>query len=419
VTEKEARQMLVVKYGLDPDMNMHEMEILCFRIFSRMEKEGVAIDVGTLETSIKEMEQEFDTRLQEKIVPVIGDVNPGSPVKLGEALFGEGGLGLPVLRKTPKGTPSTSVEVLEKLKDRHEVIQHIIDYKHQSKHISYGKRLLTDTKEGRVYPKWNQFAAPTGRVYASDPNIQQMPPVVRKAIVPDEGHVFVSGDWDNQELRILMAESGQYDMVREMNSGLDGHVMTAARVFGKDPSEVTKEERTKAKTVNFGLLYGMTAGGLAAKMGLTEETAKQFYKDYFDKLPEVKRWKGLIENEMKVTGGVVTLLGRFRDLRGEMESDMGKAIRQGVNTKIQGSAADMLKITLPIIEAGFSKRFYGESYKIVAVVHDSIMIQAKEEDQDKAVAFLRSKMYRFHVGAKMTATLSVGKSWGELVKVDA
>jgi DNA polymerase-1 len=360
-------------------------------VLARMEHIGIGVDRAYLE----EMGIDLRSRLSElerRIHDAAGEpFNVNSTNQLREVLYQK--LGLPVLKKTSTGAPSTDASVLEKLAEAHPIVAHLLSYRELEKLRStyVDGYLPLITAEGRIHTRFNQMAATTGRLSSDTPNLQNIPvrsevgKTVRRAFIPRPGWVFLVADYSQIELRVLAHMSRDPGLVEAFVSGGDVHTATASRVFGVEPELVTSEMRRRAKTINFGLLYGMEAFGLADRLGISREEARHHIEEYFAQFPNVKAFMDGVVTQARNQGYTTTLFGRRRYLP-ELKSDnfrirqMGE--RMALNAPVQGTAADIIKRAMIDLDAAL--RQAGMESTLLLQVHDELILESPPEELDAA-----------------------------------
>lgn len=379
---------------------LEEVEVPLIHVLMVMERHGVALDELYLAAMSGELEQELRV-IEKSIYELAGHkFNINSPKQLGEILFNE--LKLPSARRTKTGF-STDVGVLEELAGAHPLPQRILDYRQLAKLKStYVDALprLVNPATGRVHTSFNQTVAATGRLSSTEPNLQNIPirtevgRRIRRAFIPgDEGHVILDADYSQIELRIMAHLSGDKTLRDSFVAGEDVHVRTAALVFKVPQAEVTPEQRRRAKEVNFGIMYGMGAYGLASRLGLANDEAEQFIQAYFVSYPGVQEYMLRTVREARQNGYVTTLLGRRRMVP-EIASDNRRvrefAERTAINTPIQGSAADLIKVAMIRIQ----KRLEEEksAARMIMQVHDELVFEVPRAEAEAARELVRSEM---------------------------
>jgi DNA polymerase-1 len=339
--------------------------------------------------------------LERRIHQAAGEpFNINSTGQLREILFDQ--LGLPVLKKTPKGAPSTDASVLEKLADAHPIVSDLLEYRELEKLRStyVDGYLPLITVDGRIHTRFNQLAATTGRLSSDRPNLQNIPvrsergKTIRKAFVPRPGWKFVIADYSQIELRVLAHLSGDPGLLEAFEgTETDIHTETAARVFGLESGHVTQEMRRRAKAINFGLLYGMEAFGLADRLQISREEARQHIDTYFEQFPLVQAFLQNVVTEARNRGYTETMFGRRRYLP-ELSSDnfrirqMGE--RMALNAPVQGSAADVIKKAMVDLDNGLQNA--GLETTLLLQIHDELILEAPETELAEAEVLTRTLM---------------------------
>jgi DNA polymerase-1 len=399
-----------------------EVELPLVPVLLHMERNGVALDSGLL----KEMSQRLGeqlTKVEKEIYDNVGhEFNINSPSQLSQVLFQE--LGLAPARKT-KGGYSTGAAVLEELLGIHPVVELILDYRQLSKIKStYIDALpsLINQKTGRLHTSFNQTRTTTGRLSSSEPNLQNIPvrgelgKEVRKAFIAPEGNRLLSADYSQIDLRALAHLSQDKSLLDAFRHDEDIHSATAAQVFGVEPSKVTPEMRRVAKTVNFGVIYGMSEYGLEQATGLSREEAARFINAYFEKYPGVKSYLESTKEQARKMGYVQTILGRRRtipEINAQNRQVREAAERMAINMPVQGTSADIIKVAMINLEREIEKR--GLKSKMILQVHDELIFevpQAEVGEMKKLVPELMTSAIELSVPLK--AAVKSGPNWGEM-----
>lgn len=403
---------------------LHEVEMPLARVLSAIECEGINLDVPFLQEMSKTLEADSKA-VQEKIFATAGQVfNIASPKQLGEILFEKLKLD-PKAKKTKTGQYMTGEEVLSKLESEHEIASLILDFRELQKLKStYVDALpaLISPKTGRIHTSFMQAVTATGRLSSKDPNLQNIPirtvrgREIRKAFIPrDENYLILSADYSQIELRIMAAFSKDESMLDAFNNGLDVHKATAAKVFHVPLEEVTSDMRRKAKTVNFGIIYGVSAFGLAAQLAISRTEAKEIIDQYFVEFPKVKTFMDQSIADARENGYVETVLGRRRYLRDILSANMnerGFAERNAINAPIQGSAADMIKVAMIQIQDFLEKE--NLKSKMILTVHDELVFDAhKDEVNYLKVQINKIMCEAMDLGVAMETGIGVGENWLE------
>lgn len=390
-------------------------------VLARMEYEGVGLDSKYL----GKMSDELADKISDIEQTIYGyadqEFNISSPSQLSDILFVKLNLPTSVSKKGKAGHFSTATDVLNKLRDLHPIIDDIELYREYTKLKStYVDALpkLVDS-EGRVHTTFNLTIAATGRLSSVDPNLQNIPvrtelgKKIRTAFVARPGHVFLSADYSQFELRLAAALSNDEEMIEAFNNDQDIHQLTAAAVMNVDPSDVTKEMRYRAKAVNFGILYGQGPHGLAEQTGMNFSEARDFIAKYFMIRPKLKEYIEKLREQAQKKGFVETLLGRRRPTPDVQSSNFmvrEGAYRQAINMPIQGTAADLTKLAMVKVQEKLPK-----DCNMLLQIHDSILIECPEKSADKVGAMLVDTMeHIYDLPVKLKADISVGKNWGEL-----
>ena len=403
---------------------LHEVEMPLARVLSAIECEGINLDVPFLQEMSKTLEADSKA-VQEKIFATAGQVfNIASPKQLGEILFEKLKLD-PKAKKTKTGQYMTGEEVLSKLESEHEIASLILDFRELQKLKStYVDALpaLISPKTGRIHTSFMQAVTATGRLSSKDPNLQNIPirtvrgREIRKAFIPrDENYLILSADYSQIELRIMAAFSKDDSMLDAFNNGLDVHKATAAKVFHVPLEEVTSDMRRKAKTVNFGIIYGVSAFGLAAQLAISRTEAKEIIDQYFVEFPKVKTFMDQSIADARENGYVETVLGRRRYLRDILSANMnerGFAERNAINAPIQGSAADMIKVAMIQIQDFLEKE--NLKSKMILTVHDELVFDAHKDEVDYLKVQINKIMCEaMDLGVAMETGIGVGENWLE------
>jgi DNA polymerase I len=398
-----------------------EIELPLIPVLADMELAGVRIDTAYLH----QISGEFGEILQKteaQIYELAGeDFNINSPKQLGEILFNK--LGMKPTKKTKSG-PSTSLDVLEELALEHELPRKILDYRSIYKLKStYVDTLpnLVNARTGRIHTSYNQAVAATGRLSSSDPNLQNIPirteegRKIRKAFVPDDGCVFVAADYSQIELRIMAHVSGDERLTTAFSSSEDIHAITAASVFDCSPAHVTPEMRRKAKAINFGIMYGMGAFKLAGQIGVGMKMAKQYLEDYYQTYSGVRRYMEEIPERATKDGYVTTILGRKRflpDLNNPNRIAQQAARRVAINTPMQGSAADLMKLAMIRVHRALQESRM--SAKMILQVHDELILEVKKDAAKDAAALLKKEMEGVYpLSVPLLVEVATGNNWDE------
>ena len=399
---------------------IYQLEIESSEALYRIERNGVLIDAGTLASQSHELGQRI-LQLEAEAHELAGQpFNLGSPKQIGEIFFTK--LGLPVVKKTATGAPSTDEEVLEKLAEDFPLPAKILEHRGLAKlKGTYTDKLaqLALPRTGRVHTHYAQAVAVTGRLSSNDPNLQNIPirtpegRRVREAFVAGPGNVIASADYSQIELRIMAHISGDEALLRAFKDGLDVHRATAAEVFGVPVDQVSSEQRRYAKVINFGLIYGMSAYGLARNLGIDNTAAKNYITRYFERYPGVKNYMDRTREEAKAKGYVQTVFGRRLYLP-EIGSANGArragAERAAINAPMQGTAADLIKLSMVQVQKVLDAEHRGT--RMIMQVHDELVFEVPEAEVD----WLKIEIPRLMAGVAdlkvpLLAEVGVGANW--------
>jgi DNA polymerase-1 len=391
-------------------------------VLARMEERGIRIDVGLLKKMSAEMGAQI-ADLEKRIYSEAGmEFNINSPSQLAHILFEK--LNYPVLKKTKTKQYSTSVDVLEELAGHgfaipQLILQHRELHKLKSTYVDALPQLVAG--DGRVHTSFNQAVAATGRLSSSDPNLQNIPirtelgKTIRKAFIADEGFVILSADYSQVELRILAHITRDESLIETFRRGADIHRATASKMFNVPEDQLTAEQRRAAKTINFGVLYGMSAFRLSNELNISTAQAKDFIDAYFARYPKIREYLDRTLEEARSTGKVTTLFGRVRyipEIHNRSFTVRGNAERMATNAPIQGTAADLLKLAMIALD----KRLDGQSdgARMLLTVHDEIVIEAPERNAGPVAGIVKETMETiFPLAVPLAVETHWGKSWYE------
>jgi DNA polymerase-1 len=400
------------------------MDLPLVPVLARMEQAGVKIDTAALSRMSTELEREIAAKAKE-IYEVAGmEFNVGSPKQLGDVLFQRMNLPKPV--KYGKGrTISTAVDVLEELAENHPIARMVLDYRQLTKLKStYVDALpaLINPATGRLHTTFGQTGTATGRLSSANPNLQNIPirtelgRGIRAAFIAEPGHVLLTADYSQIELRLLAHFSHDPLLVEAYRRGDDVHTLTASQVFGVPPLMVTPDHRRQAKVVNFGIVYGLSAFGLSQNLGIEPSEAKQFIAAYFEKYSGVRSFIDKVLEEARREMKVKTLFGRVRpipDINSKNANQRGFAERTAVNTPLQGTAADLIKVAMIRIDAALRER--GMKSRMTLQVHDELVFEVPEVEVETMQPLVREHMEKVHVLAvPLQVDMGVGPNWRDL-----
>ena len=396
-----------------------EIEMPLIPVLAYMERNGVRIDTEAL----KETSRHFTLRMkqiEEEVYQLAGtEFNIASPKQVGEVLFDRLKI-VEKAKKTKTGQYVTSEEVLESLRGKHEVVGKILEHRGLKKLLgTYIDALpqLINPETGRIHTSFNQTVTATGRLSSSNPNLQNIPirnedgKEIRKAFIPDDGCIFFSADYSQIELRIMAHLSGDPHMIEAFQKGQDIHAATASKIYKVPLEEVTREQRSKAKTANFGIIYGISVFGLAERLNVDRKEAKELIDGYFENYPHVKEYMNESIRIARERGYIETIFKRKRylpDINSRNAVVRGYAERNAINAPIQGSAADIIKVAMVRIYQRFLKE--GIQSKMILQVHDELNFSVLPEEQEKVKQIVIEEMESAY---KMKAPLLADSGWGQ------
>lgn len=418
---KNVLQPKLVEAGVERLFNEVEMPLI--PVLAEMECNGVRIDTAAL----KETSQVFTERmlqLEQEIYQAAGKTfNVASPKQVGDILFGEMKI-IDKPKKTKTGQYVTSEEVLQTLRSKHPIVAHILDYRALKKLLgTYVDALpkLINPRTGHIHTSFNQAVTATGRLSSSDPNLQNIPvrgedgKEIRKCFIPEEGCEFFSADYSQIELRVMAHLSQDANMLDAFREGYDIHAATAAKIYDKPVSEVTRDERTKAKRANFGIIYGITVFGLADRLNIERAEAKQLIDGYFKMFPQVRDYMEQAKETAKANGYVETFFHRRRylpDINSSNATVRGIAERNAINAPIQGSAADIIKVAMVRI----FQRFQRENIrsKMILQVHDELNFSVLPNEKEQVERIVMEEMQAaYPLDVPLVADGGWGNNWLE------
>ena len=401
---------------------LDQVEMPLLPVLAEMEYMGVRVDLGRID----ELAREFGARI-EAVTREIYDLagcafNINSTHQLQEVLFGR--LGLPAKHKTKTGY-STGAEALEELRTSHPIVEKILEHrtlvKLKGTYLD-GMPALVDPGNGRVHTTFNQAVTATGRLSSNDPNLQNIPVRdelgrrIRQAFVPAEGRVLLSADYSQIELRLLAHVSRDPSLIEAFRTGEDIHRRTAAEVFGVSLEQVTDDMRSRAKAVNFGIVYGISDFGLSQQLGISRNEAREYITSYFLRYPGVRAWVDEILTQARAQGYVTTLLGRRRQLPGIISrnpQERGFAERTAINTPLQGSAADIIKLAMVRLHGELAQR--GLASRLILQVHDELILEVPGEELPVVAGLVRTAMEEvLPLEVPLQVDLKAGPSWYDL-----
>ena len=427
---EDADITLQLKNKLEPELKKYDCEHLFYDIemplmpvLAEMEMTGVVLDTQSLAQTSKELTERMN-QIEHDIYELAGHAfNISSPRQVGEVLFTELKI-VEKAKKTKTGQYVTSEEVLQQLRTKHPIVGKILDYRGLKKLLStYVDNLptLINPRTGHIHTSFNQTITATGRLSSSDPNLQNIPvrgedgKEIRKAFVPEPGCLFFSADYSQIELRVMAHLSGDEAMIEAFRSGYDVHAATAAKVYKKEIDDVTRDERTKAKRANFGIIYGITVFGLAERLDISRDEARQLIDGYFETFPRVRDYMEQAKQTARQQGYVTTLFGRRRylpDINSQNATVRGFAERNAINAPIQGTAADIIKVAMIRIFNRFQQE--GIRSKMILQVHDELNFSVLPEEKEQVERIVLEEMeHAFEMKVPLVADSGFGQNWLE------
>ena len=427
---EDADITLQLKNKLEPELKKYECEDLFYNIemplmpvLAEMEMNGVCIDTDSLNETSAIFTQRM-VELEQRIYELAGEqFNIASPKQVGDILFGK----LHIMekpKKTKTGQYVTSEEVLQTLRGKHEIVACILDHRGLKKLLgTYIDALpkLINPRTGHIHTSFNQTVTATGRLSSSDPNLQNIPvrgedgKEIRKAFIPEPGCLFFSADYSQIELRVMAHLSGDEHMISVFKEGKDLHAATAATIYKKNIDEVSRDERTKSKRANFGIIYGITVFGLAERLEISRDEAKQLIDGFFQTFPQVHDYMEEAKRHAYEQGYVTTLFGRRRylpDIRSANATVRGFAERNAINAPIQGTAADIIKVAMIHIYNRFKAE--GIRSKMILQVHDELNFSVYPEEKERVEQIVLEEMQgAFQMTVPLIADSGFGSNWLE------
>ena len=427
---EDADITLRLKNKLEPELEKYgatklfrEIEMPLMPVLAEIEMTGVRIDTASLKETSAILTKRM-LEIEERIYELAGEhFNIASPKQVGDILFGKMKI-IEKPKKTKTGQYVTSEEVLQTLKGKHQIVADILAHRGLKKLLgTYIDALpkLINERTGHIHTSFNQTVTATGRLSSSDPNLQNIPvrgedgKEIRKAFIPEDGCLFFSADYSQIELRVMAHLSGDENMIEAFRSGHDIHAATAAKIYKRTIDEVERDQRTKAKRANFGIIYGITVFGLAERLEISRDEAKQLIEGYFESFPKVKEYMEKAKEEARQNGYVTTLFGRRRylaDINSANATVRGFAERNAINAPIQGTAADIIKVAMIRIH----NRFKAENIrsKMILQVHDELNFSVYPEEREQVERIVMEEMEKaFQMQVPLVADSGWGANWLE------
>ena len=427
---EDADITLQLKNKLEPELKkqgaeklFYEIEMPLMPILAEMEMTGVCLDTDSLSETSKQLTQRM-LDIEQRIYELAGEhFNIASPKQVGDILFDKLKI-IDKAKKTKKGQYVTSEEVLQQLRHKHEIVGLILDHRGLKKLLgTYIEALpkLINPRTGHIHTSFNQTITATGRLSSSDPNLQNIPirgedgKEIRKAFIPEPGCLFFSADYSQIELRVMAHLSQDPQMIEVFREGKDLHAATAANIYKKPIEEVTRDERTKSKRANFGIIYGITVFGLAERLDIPRDEAKMLIDGYFDTFPQVHDYMEKSKEVARQQGYVTTLFGRRRylpDINSANSVVRGFAERNAINAPIQGTAADIIKVAMIHIFQRFKTE--GIKSKMILQVHDELNFSVYPDEKEKVEHIVLEEMQNaFQMAVPLVADSGFGENWLE------
>ena len=427
---EDADITLQLKNKLEPELKKYDCEDLFYQIemplmpvLAEMEMNGVCLDTQSLAETSKQFTARMN-EIEQRIYELAGQqFNIASPKQVGEILFDKLKI-IEKAKKTKTGQYVTSEEVLQQLKNKHEIVADILEHRGLKKLIgTYIDALpkLINPRTGHIHTSFNQTITATGRLSSSDPNLQNIPirgedgKEIRKAFIPEPGCLFFSADYSQIELRVMAHLSQDPNMIEVFREGKDLHAATAANIYKKPIEEVTRDERTKSKRANFGIIYGITVFGLAERLDIPRDEAKMLIDGYFQTFPEVHDYMEKSKEIARKQGYVTTLFGRRRylpDINSQNSVVRGFAERNAINAPIQGTAADIIKVAMIHIFQRFKAE--GIKSKMILQVHDELNFSVYPDEKEKVERIVIEEMQNaFQMAVPLVADSGFGDNWLE------
>ena len=427
---EDADITLQLKNKLEPELKkqgaeklFYEIEMPLMPVLAEMEMTGVCLDTDSLSETSKQLTQRM-LDIEQRIYELAGEhFNIASPKQVGDILFDKLKI-IDKAKKTKKGQYVTSEEVLQQLRHKHEIVGLILDHRGLKKLLgTYIEALpkLINPRTGHIHTSFNQTITATGRLSSSDPNLQNIPirgedgKEIRKAFIPEPGCLFFSADYSQIELRVMAHLSQDPQMIEVFREGKDLHAATAANIYKKPIEEVTRDERTKSKRANFGIIYGITVFGLAERLDIPRDEAKMLIDGYFDTFPQVHDYMEKSKEVARQQGYVTTLFGRRRylpDINSANSVVRGFAERNAINAPIQGTAADIIKVAMIHIFQRFKTE--GIKSKMILQVHDELNFSVYPDEKEKVEHIVLEEMQNaYQMAVPLVADSGFGENWLE------
>lgn len=411
----------------------HEVEMPLLAILAEMELRGIKVDVKDLKKLDKDLESKLAVLVKNLYREAGENFNINSPKQVGQILFQKLKISEEGVKKTKGGAISTNIDTLMTIRDRHPIVKHLLEYRElfklQSTYIRPFQELVDPARGGanknqRIHTTYIQTGTSTGRLSSQNPNLQNIPAEgewagkVRCVFIPEKGYELAAFDYSQIELRVLASLSGDPKMMDAFNNDLDIHKITAASVFNVALDKVTPEMRRLAKTLNFGVVYGMGAIAFAKTSGLSFSEAKKFIEEYFKDFNRIKEWQEQAKEQARSFGYVTNLNGRRRwllEASSMFRGEAAEAERAAINMPVQGLAADIIKIAMISVAEEITKKGWEDDVRMLLTIHDELLFEIKEDiikEASKLIASTMESAYELEVPIRVTT--KIGSSWGEL-----
>lgn len=425
--KKELHAFAIKKLKADKlEKLFYDVEMPLLKILAEMEMRGIKVDVKGLKN--------LDANLEKKLIVLVKDIykqaggnfNINSPKQVGQILFEKLGIGMEGVKKTKGGAISTNIETLMTIRDKHPIVAHLLEYRELFKLQSTYIRPLQELadKKQRIHTTYIQTGTSTGRLSSKNPNLQNIPAEgewagrVRGVFIPEKGHLLAAFDYSQIELRVLASLSGDPKMMEAFNNDLDIHKITAASVFNVPLEKVTPEMRRLAKTLNFGVVYGMGANAFSKTSGLSFAEAKKFIEEYFKDFTRIKEWQEQAKEQARTSGYVTNLNGRRRwllEAASMFRGEAAEAERAAINMPVQGLAADIMKIAMIRVAEELDKKGWTGDARMLLTIHDELLFEIKEDIIKEASRLIASTMESaYELEVPIRVTTKIGSNWGEL-----
>lgn len=404
----------------------YEVEMPLLSILADMEVSGIKVDIKELKKLDKDLDGKLAVLVKNLHKESGENFNINSPKQVGQILFQKLKISEEGVKKTKGGAISTNIDTLTTIRDRHPIVKHLLEYRELFKLQSTYVRPLQDLadKKQRIHTTYIQTGTSTGRLSSQNPNLQNIPAEgewakkVRGVFIPEKGYELAAFDYSQIELRVLASLSGDPKMMEAFNNDMDIHKITAANVFNVTLDKVTPEMRRLAKTLNFGVVYGMGANAFAKTSGLSFAEAKKFIEEYFKDFARIKEWQEEAKTQARTFGYVTNLNGRRRwllEASSMFRGEAAEAERAAINMPVQGLAADIIKMAMVRVAGEIEKKGWADDVRTLLTIHDELLFEIKEDiikEASRLIAAAMENAYELEVPIRVTT--KIGSSWGEL-----